>query len=32
LPLPCADVDGHDGYFEPGTSALRALAAISLQP
>ena len=32
LPLPCADVDGHDGYFEPGTSALRALAAIALQP
>ena len=30
LPLPCTDVDGHDGYFVPGTSALPAMAAIGL--
>ena len=30
LPLPCADVQGHDGYFVPGTSALRAMAEIAL--
>ncbi|MEV7623985.1 alpha/beta hydrolase [Actinoplanes sp. NPDC089786] len=30
LPLPCADVDGHDGYFVPGNSALRAMARIAL--
>jgi hypothetical protein len=30
LPLPCADVRGHDGYFVPGTRALRALATIAL--
>ncbi|GAA1607297.1 alpha/beta hydrolase [Actinoplanes couchii] len=29
LPLPCNDVEGHDGYFVPGTSSLRALAAIA---
>jgi pimeloyl-ACP methyl ester carboxylesterase len=29
LPLPCDDVEGHDGYFEPGASALPAIAAIS---
>lgn len=28
IPLPCADVTGHDGYFVPGSSALRALADI----
>ena len=28
--LPCAGADGHDGYFVPGTPALRALAAIAL--
>ncbi|MCU7728840.1 alpha/beta hydrolase family protein [Actinoplanes sp. KI2] len=30
LPLPCADVEGHDGYFVPGTSSLRAMAEIAL--
>ncbi|MEU8239446.1 alpha/beta hydrolase [Actinoplanes missouriensis] len=30
LPLPCADADGHDGYFVPGTSSLRAMARIGL--
>ncbi|BAL86060.1 hypothetical protein AMIS_8400 [Actinoplanes missouriensis 431] len=29
LPLPCADVEGHDGYFKPGTSSLRAMAEIA---
>ncbi len=29
LPLPAGDVAGHDGYFVPGTSSLRALAAIA---
>lgn len=28
--LPCEDVDGHDGYFVPGTSSLRAMALIGL--
>ncbi|MEU4558870.1 alpha/beta fold hydrolase [Actinoplanes sp. NPDC023936] len=28
-PLPCSDVEGHDGYFRPGTSSLRAMAAIT---
>lgn len=28
LPLPCDDVDGHDGYFEPAASALPAIRAI----
>ncbi|MEU4694397.1 alpha/beta hydrolase [Actinoplanes sp. NPDC023714] len=28
-PLPCADVQGHDGYFVPGTSSLAAMAAIT---
>ena len=32
LPLPAADVDGHDGYFVPGTSSLNALAAIAVGP
>jgi pimeloyl-ACP methyl ester carboxylesterase len=27
--LPCGDVDGHDGYFVPGTSSLAALAGIA---
>jgi pimeloyl-ACP methyl ester carboxylesterase len=31
LPLPCDDVDGHDGYFAPGASALPAIAAISTE-
>ena len=30
LPLPSGDVEGHDGYFVPGTSALRAMALIAL--
>ncbi|HWG99830.1 MAG TPA: alpha/beta hydrolase [Pilimelia sp.] len=30
LPLPCEDVDGHDGYFLAGTSALLAMAQIGL--
>lgn len=30
FPLPCEDVDGHDGYFVPGTSSLRAMARIGL--
>ncbi|MFC7531394.1 alpha/beta hydrolase [Actinoplanes sp. GCM10030250] len=30
LPLPCADAAGHDGYFVPGTSSLRAMAEITL--
>lgn len=30
LPLPCGDVDGHDGYFVPGTSSLRAIARTGL--
>lgn len=29
-PLPASDVDGHDGYFEPGTRSLEALAWIAL--
>jgi hypothetical protein len=29
-PLPVADVRDHDGYFVPGTDALRALAAITV--
>ncbi|GGN59875.1 hypothetical protein GCM10010112_15470 [Actinoplanes lobatus] len=29
LPLPCDDVDGHDGYFEPHTAALQALADLA---
>ncbi|MBO3741873.1 alpha/beta hydrolase [Actinoplanes flavus] len=29
LPLPCDDVDGHDGYFEPHTTSLRALADLA---
>ncbi|HWS36698.1 MAG TPA: alpha/beta hydrolase, partial [Actinoplanes sp.] len=29
LPLPCDDTEGHDGYFMPGTSSLRALAAVA---
>ncbi|KHD78231.1 hypothetical protein MB27_06500 [Actinoplanes utahensis] len=28
-PLPCDDVDGHDGYFVPGTTALGAMADIA---
>ncbi|GIE91430.1 alpha/beta hydrolase [Actinoplanes regularis] len=28
LPLPCGNVDGHDGYFEPGSAALQAMASI----
>jgi pimeloyl-ACP methyl ester carboxylesterase len=28
-PLPCDDVDGHDGYFESTASALPAMAAIA---
>ncbi|MBG0563150.1 alpha/beta hydrolase [Actinoplanes aureus] len=30
LPLPCADTTGHDGYFQPGTESLRAMAEIAL--
>ncbi|MEV6299510.1 alpha/beta hydrolase [Actinoplanes sp. NPDC051861] len=30
LSLPCADTGGHDGYFLPGTSSLRAMAEITL--
>ncbi|MBB2945587.1 pimeloyl-ACP methyl ester carboxylesterase [Actinoplanes lutulentus] len=30
LPLPAADVAGHDGYFVPGTSSLTAMAEIAL--
>ncbi|MEU4421860.1 alpha/beta fold hydrolase [Actinoplanes sp. NPDC024001] len=30
LPLPCADTVGHDGYYQPGTSSLRAMAEITL--
>jgi pimeloyl-ACP methyl ester carboxylesterase len=29
LPLPCDDTDGHDGYFLPGTSSLRAMTAVA---
>ncbi|GAA2898004.1 hypothetical protein Acy02nite_21440 [Actinoplanes cyaneus] len=29
LPLPAADVSGHDGYYLPGTSTLRAIAEIA---
>ncbi len=29
LPLPAADVTGHDGYFLDGTSTLRAIARIA---
>lgn len=29
-PLPVGGVEGHDGYFVPGTESLRALAAIAL--
>jgi pimeloyl-ACP methyl ester carboxylesterase len=29
-PLPCDDVDGHDGYFEPTASALPAMSAIAV--
>jgi pimeloyl-ACP methyl ester carboxylesterase len=29
LPLPCDEVEGHDGYFVPGTSALPAIAEIA---
>ncbi|BCY05799.1 alpha/beta hydrolase [Actinoplanes sp. L3-i22] len=29
LPLPAADVSGHDGYFLSGTSTLRAIARIA---
>ncbi|MEV0900508.1 alpha/beta hydrolase [Actinoplanes sp. NPDC049802] len=29
LPLPCGDVDGHDGYFEPHTAALQAIAELA---
>jgi len=32
LPLPCGNVDGHDGYFEPGSAALRAMASIGSGP
>jgi hypothetical protein len=28
LPLPAGDVDGHDGYFVPGTRCLAAIASI----
>jgi Alpha/beta hydrolase len=28
LPLPAGDVDGHDGYFVPGTACLSAIASI----
>ncbi|GGY66032.1 alpha/beta hydrolase [Streptomyces omiyaensis] len=28
-PVPARDADGHDGYFAPGTSSLRAFAAIA---
>jgi pimeloyl-ACP methyl ester carboxylesterase len=31
LPLPCDDVEGHDGYFAPGASALPAITAISTE-
>ncbi|WP_239144124.1 alpha/beta hydrolase [Actinoplanes philippinensis] len=27
-PLPCGDVDGHDGYFDPRASALAAMTAV----
>ncbi|GAA2685121.1 alpha/beta hydrolase [Actinoplanes palleronii] len=30
LPLPAGDVTGHDGYFEADTSALAAMAQISI--
>lgn len=30
VPLPCTDVDGHDGYFVPGTSSLQAMAEIGV--
>jgi pimeloyl-ACP methyl ester carboxylesterase len=30
LPLPCADAAGHDGYFQPGTQSLDAMARIAL--
>lgn len=30
LPIPVADVDSHDGYFVPGTSALSAMAGIAI--
>ncbi|MDI6102376.1 alpha/beta hydrolase [Actinoplanes sp. NEAU-A12] len=29
LTLPCANADGHDGYFAPGSPALRAMAAVA---
>ncbi|MEU4626605.1 alpha/beta hydrolase [Actinoplanes sp. NPDC023801] len=29
LPLPCDDVTGHDGYYDPGASALPAIGAIA---
>jgi pimeloyl-ACP methyl ester carboxylesterase len=29
LPIPVAGVDGHDGYFAPGSATLQALAEIS---
>ncbi|GGQ85282.1 alpha/beta hydrolase [Couchioplanes azureus] len=32
LPLPCGNVDGHDGYFEPGSAALQAMASIGSAP
>ncbi|MDI6103167.1 alpha/beta hydrolase [Actinoplanes sp. NEAU-A12] len=32
MPLPCGNVDGHDGYFEPGSAALRAMASIGSAP
>lgn len=27
--LPCADADGHDGYFVPGSPSLRAMTAVA---
>ncbi|MFI5491567.1 alpha/beta hydrolase [Actinoplanes sp. NPDC051859] len=32
LPLPCDNVDGHDGYFAPNSAALLALASIGADP
>ncbi|WP_433795825.1 alpha/beta hydrolase [Actinoplanes sp. CA-252034] len=31
-PLPCDDVDGHDGYFDAAASALPAMAAVVTGP
>lgn len=32
LPLPCGNVDDHDGYFAPDSAALRAMASIGAVP